>query len=180
MSQTPTHERQSYRLKHHNYAETRAYHITACSFHRQLIFSEIVDACIHLFPIGRIIDEEIRKTPLMRPNVILDTYVVMPNHVHIILILTEAEEDAPVPRQFEAPKPGTLSSILNGLKSACTSRVRKELGPSDAKVWQGRFYDRVIRDEDELNRTRQYIHDNPAQWQDDHENPINYRKLRHP
>ena len=128
---------------------------------------------MHLSGIGKIIDEEIRKTAGMRSDVIVDTYCVMPNHVHLILILTE-EESAGVPRTFEAPASGSVPSIINGLKAACTSRARKELGLPTLVIWQGRFHDRVIRNEEELQRTREYIHNNPGQWQDDHDNPANF------
>jgi len=171
------HHRTSYRLRYHNYAETRAYHITICSHERALIFGEIIDARMHLFGIGRIIDEEIRKTGAMRSGVTIDTYAVMPNHVHLILILTE-ESLAEVPRAFEAPKSGTVSSIINGFKASCTSRARKELGLNGIVIWQGRFHDRVIRDEEELQHTREYIRNNPGQWQDDHENPANIPAAR--
>jgi putative transposase len=166
-----THHRQSYRLRHHSYSETRAYHITICSHNRDTIFGDVTHATVILSPIGKIIDEEIRKTPTVRSEVIVDTYVVMPNHVH--LILTD-DSNAMAPREFEPPQAGTISSVINGLKAACTSRVRKEIGPPGIVIWQGRFYDRVIRDDEELQRTRQYIIDNPAQWEDDHENPKNY------
>jgi putative transposase len=175
--QPTSHNRQSYRLRYHSYAEASAYHITICSHQRQLIFGKIIDAQMHLSPIGKIIDEEIRKTIAMRKDVIVDTYTVMPNHVHIIFILTETK-DAPVARKFEAPASDTISSIVNGMKACCTSRVRKELGPSDAAIWQSRFHDRLIRDEAELNLTRAYIINNPGAWEDDPENPERMLKMR--
>lgn len=174
--QTTEHHRQSYRLRYHNYAETRAYHITICSRDRALIFGDVIDATMHLSTIGKIIEEEIQKTATMRSGGVIDAHVVMPNHVHLILILTEAS-DAPAPRGFEAPHSGTISSIINGLKAACTSRVRKELRMASAVIWQSRFFDRVIRDEEELMRTRQYIQDNPGKWQDDHDNPANFERI---
>jgi putative transposase len=168
MSELPN--RKSYRIRCHNYAEANAYHITICAHRRQLLFGSVIDAKMHLSATGTILEEEIQRTGLLREQVVIDSHIVMPNHVHVILVLTGGA-DAPAPRTFAAPASGTVSSMINGWKAACTSRIRKEIGPPSLVVWQPRFYDRLIRDENELEYTRHYILNNPGAWEDDPENP---------
>ena len=169
--------RKSYRIRYHNYAEANAYHITICAHRHQLLFGRVIDAQMCLNATGRIIEEEIQRTATMRESVVIDTHIVRPNHVHVLLILTDGAE-APAPRRFAAPASGTVSSIINALKAACTSRIRKEIGPATMVVWQARFHDRLIRDENELQQTRHYILNNPGAWEADPENPERKQRRR--
>ncbi len=168
MSEPP--DRKSYRIRYHNYAEANAYHVTICAHRRELLFGNVVDATMRVNAMGTILEEEIQRTATLREQAIIDSHIVMPNHIHILLILTGGAE-APAPRTFAAPASGTVSSLINGLKASCTSRIRKEIGPTTRVVWQPRFYDRLIRDENELEHTRHYIRNNPGAWEDDPENP---------
>ena len=92
----------------------------------------------------------------------------MPNHVHLIVIITESD-DVETPRRgvsTETPnhwKPGALGVIINQLKGACARRIRSEIDPGFA--WQARYYDHIIRTDDDLNHLRDDIHANPANWQ---------------
>ncbi|MGH3087679.1 MAG: transposase [Rubrobacteraceae bacterium] len=98
------------------------------------------------------------NTDTIRPNTTLDKWVIMPNHLHAIIV-------------FAAISSGSLGSIIGQFKSVCTKRIRAE-GLHDFS-WQSRFYDRIIRGERELDNVRQYITDNPAKWDMDRENPAN-------
>ena len=169
--------RRSYRVPGFSYGSIGAYHVTLCSHERQLIFSSLdAQGSIELFEVGRIIDEEWRKIGELRPGVIVDDYVVMPNHLHGILLFTDGMSEE-VQRTFGGSLPDTLSSILSQTKLAVTKRIWQVPSWKNKKIWQPRFHDRIIRDESELNRTRQYIHDNPLQWADDMENPEVVRRL---
>ncbi len=124
-----------------------------------MIFSEI----------GKIVFDEWIKTPTIRQNVELDAFVVMPNHFHGIIILKNIDDHANVEttRRVVSTKTlpaGSLGAVIAQFKSICTKRIRKMYNPDFR--WQSRFYDRVIRDEPELNRIREYIRNNPARWQD--------------
>ena len=123
---------------------------------------------------GRIVDEEWRRAEEVRPFVQLDEFVVMPNHVHGIVILGDdvAGETSHrlvstgTPGSVRGPlKPGTLSSIVGQFKSVCTKRIWAT-GRHDF-AWQPRFYDHVIRNDESLAMIREYIRGNPAKWETD-------------
>lgn len=96
------------------------------------------------------------------PAAALDSFVIMPNHVHGILLFTEDVGAAACPAQCGRAR--TLQTVVGSFKSA----VSRQIGVS---IWQRNYWERVIRNEDELNRIRTYIDKNPARWQNDPENP---------
>jgi len=148
---------------------------------------------MQLNEIGEIVRNELLRTEQMRPEVIIDEFVVMPNHLHGIILIQDG--DAGVSRNFvaahrvrpcsapglptkrpygRAPQhrtSGTLGSIIAGFKSATTRRINNFLRTSDYPIWQRNYYEHVIRSEQDLDRIRQYIRDNPARWVNDPENP---------
>jgi len=117
----------------------------------------------------QVVEEAWARLPQHHPNVRTDVFVVMPNHVHGIVWLA-----APVVKQPAADgihtAPGSLSTIVRSFKSSVSRELRLQ-GLVEGTVWQQSFWDRVIRNEDELNRIRQYIAFNPIAWEFDHENP---------
>jgi REP element-mobilizing transposase RayT len=165
----------SARLPGWDYASAGYYFVTIVTHGRIPYFGEILAGKMHLSPIGAIVAEEWSKTPQIRPNIQLDEWVIMPNHLHGIIIITTVE----TPRRgvsterrgvsTKAWKPNTLGSILNQFKSVCTKRIRLACNPDFG--WQPRFHDHIIRDEKSLERIRAYIRYNPLQWSQDGENP---------
>ena len=133
---------------------------------RKSFFGTIENGETYLSPLGEIIVQEWEKTALLRESVELDEYVVMPNHLHGIIILKQVVE---TPRwgvlKWGNSKSDTLGTIIGQFKSACTRRIRANYDMDFA--WQSRFYDHVIRDEIDLQRIRKYIHDNPVKWEMD-------------
>ena len=113
---------------------------------------------------GNIVLEEIHRTEEIRENVTIDSWVVMPNHVHLILLI-HSEDFVETPRrgvsteEQQSWKSGCLGAIINQLKGACTRRIRSMINPDFA--WQSRFYDHVIWTEQDLDDLRQYIQRNP-------------------
>ncbi len=104
------------------------------------------------------------KFPTVQP----ETHVVMPNHFHAIIItgpLQGAHIGAPLPEIVQWFKTMTTNEYIRRVKA-------DGWPPFPGRLWQRNYYERIIRDEDEMNRTRQYIVDNPAKWADDPENPI--------
>ncbi len=236
---------ESTRLPDYDYASSGWYHVVVCTKHRACWFGEIVDGIMGLSSSGCIVADEWLQTPHIRPYVVLDAWIVMPNHVHGIPGIVDRNVETPrrgvsetsashnperetprlgvseksssrnperetlrravsetsssrnpereTPRlgvseksssrnpQRETPHRGVstgaadelarqpLGVILGQIKSACTKRIR-EAGIGDF-AWQPRFYDRVIRDERELNATRRYILDNPLNWEADRYHP---------
>ena len=119
---------------------------------------------------------------MIRRNVTLDHYVVMPNHLHGIIIIVESPQSDRIsgPAVVETSRrdvstvpsgvqSGSLGAIIGQIKSVCTKRIWAS-GSRDF-AWQPRFYDHIIRDEPSLNRIRQYVVDNPARWGEDRYNP---------
>ena len=102
----------------------------------------------------------------------LDAFVVMPNHVHGILIITD-EGGGGWQAHTAMPTTKTLGRLLGAFKTKSTRWINEMRGTPSLPVWQRNYYDHVVRDDDELNRIREYIADNPRKWAEDPENPGN-------
>jgi REP element-mobilizing transposase RayT len=124
------------------------------------------------------VEEAWHQIPFHFPNARLDESVVMPNHVHGIVwivganTVVGAQHAAPLPAaRTPAVKQGSLGAIVRSFKAAAAKRVNEIRGTPGASVWQRNYYERVIRNEDELGSSRDYIHVNPLKWELDRENP---------
>jgi REP element-mobilizing transposase RayT len=163
---------------------------------------EIVDGQMQLNGIGKIVEEEWLRTSNIRPDIQLDSYVVMPNHIHGIIVLNEngrtlqsdkpvganchspqektqnnpfyngAYIDTPLQNKFRSPS-NTVGAIVRGFKSTTTKCINEILATPGMRFWQRNYFDRVIRNDKELDKIRDYIHNNVLQWamkKDDPEN----------
>ncbi len=125
---------------------------------------------------GQIVEAAWLSTPHLRRNVELDAFVVMPNHFHAVLVITDridatsTDKSAPTPSTLRSPSQ-TLGAVVRGFKATATKQIGEFLGVGRAPLWQRNYYERIIRNEAELQRVRQYIEDNPARWSSDSENP---------
>jgi putative transposase len=165
------HHRRSLRLEDYNYAHSGAYFITIVAQNRQCIFGEVVNGKIELNQFGHILAEEWEKSESIRQEIELDAFVVMPNHIHGIVIMNSdvgATGRSPSP---SGPPKRSLGAFVGGFKSAVTTRINQFRGTPGAAIWQRNYYEHVIRNEESLNRIRQYIVDNPTRWSFDPENP---------
>ena len=151
----------------YDYARPGGYFITIVTMGRDEIFGEIVNGVMRLSAEGAGVADVWANLPRHYPHVSLDAFVVMPNHVHGIVVLGHDAVDG----QGRVP----LSEVVRGFKTYAARRVNGIRGVSGTPVWQRNYYDRVIRDERELQNIRRYIAENPARWDDDSENP---RRLR--
>ncbi|MEW6368810.1 MAG: hypothetical protein AB1714_29630 [Acidobacteriota bacterium] len=124
---------------------------------------------------GTIVAEEWVKTPQLRPNVGLDAWVIMPNQIHGIVLISDGRgtaRRAPTMERFGAPVVGSLPTVVRAFKSATTKRINDLRCTPATTVWQRNYYEHVIRDEGDLMRARWYIAGNPAKWvQDEHHTP---------
>ena len=175
------HHRRTIRLKGWNYSNTEAYFITVCSRNREFLFGKILDGKMQLNEYGRIAETEWLQTAAVRSNVELDEYIIMPNHIHGILVIINngrgVLQYAPTEeRSFRSPTQ-TIGAIVRGFKSATTKHINIKRDTPRYPVWQRNYYEHIIRNENELNRIRQYIIENPIRWEEDPENPENI-KLR--
>ena len=171
--------RRSIRLQGYDYASEGAYFVTMVTAGRECLFGEIRDESVRLSPIGGAVEEEWLRTAAMRAEVELDAFVVMPNHVHGIIVVAEAPVGAQGLAPLQGPdssipsrRPRTLGSLIAGFKAPCTNRINDLRDSPGVPVWQRNYHDRIIRNEAELNRIRQYIINNPANWSLDPENPV--------
>jgi putative transposase len=166
------HHRRSIRLPAYDYAGPGAYFVTLVTYARECLFGQVIDSEMRLNVLGEVVAEEWRRTGEIRREVQLDLSVVMPNHIHGIVII--GDQTMNVGAHGRAPlhrSPRSLGSFIAGFKSAVTKRINEIQGTPRLQVWQRNYYEHVIRSEEELHQIRQYITDNPAQWDDDVENP---------
>jgi putative transposase len=146
------------RLPDHDYALPGAYFVTVCALNRECILSRSKEDRVELLEIGLIVHECWTAIPEHHRGWAVDEFVVMPNHVHGILM----HED--VGAGYIRP----LQRVMSTFKAAASRRV-------GGKVWQRGYHDRVIRDEEELAALREYIQTNPLRWALDRENPEHQR-----
>lgn len=167
-------KRRSIRLKDYDYTQNGAYFVTICTFQRYEWFGEIRDDSMNLNRVGRIAQDCWLQISDHFPHVELDEFVVMPNHLHgILVIMHDAGARHVVPLQsaaFAQPIAGSLPTIIRSFKAAVTKQINRSHLPSE-RIWQRNYYEHIIRSETSLNAIRQYIQANPAQWESDEENP---------
>jgi REP element-mobilizing transposase RayT len=164
---------ESSRLPDWDYTSPGYYFVTICTHKLCPFFGEVVGGYMKLSPIGEIVADEWQRTATIRKIVSLDEWVMMPNHIHGIILLLEhtVETTRRVVSTNTKLKPNSLGSIIGQIKSICTKHIRAAGYPDFA--WQARFYDHIIRDDLSLQTIREYIQNNPGEWELDHENPQN-------
>jgi putative transposase len=179
-SSTPTekHHRRSIRLKEYDYSSAGAYFITICIKERRCVLGKIHNSGVLLSLIGKIVNRCRKEIPHHFSYAKLDVFVVIPNHFHGIIVITNdgrgVQLNAPTknasnPCELISPKQKTLSVSIRTFKVAVTTNCKKN-GYHDF-IWQRNYYERIIRNEDELSEIREYILYNPLQWQFDRGNP---------
>ena len=171
------HHRRSIRLPGYDYSQAGAYFVTIVAQNRETLFGEVVNAEMKLSQFGQIADECWRAIPEHFPNVELGAHVIMPNHVHGIILINEDDSrnnvgatqcvapTAPGIRRPKGPKQRSLGSIIGSFKSAVSHKINKQL--SATGIWQRNYYEHIIRDETSLEKIRTYIIDNPHNWETD-------------
>ncbi len=182
------HHRRSIRLKGYDYAQPGAYLLTLCTYQRQCLFGEIREGRMYLNQIGNIVAQEWMRSSKIRQEIELDEWVIMPNHLHGIVIITDTKTDANIvgahgraPLQANASnpspinrKPRSLSSFVAGFKSSVTKRINIIRQAPGIPIWQRNYHEKIVRYKASLHPIRQYILNNPQGWNDDKENPKYY------
>ena len=175
--------RKPLRLPGYDYAHPGAYFLTICSHRRLPLFGEAFEDRMRLNAFGQAVQACWAELPQHFPHVELDAFIVMPNHVHGVILIHDlgrqnaapenvgATHASPLPKRASGPRPRSLASIAGSLKSAATRRINQLRGTPGAPVWQRNYYEHIIRDEAALNRIRAYIQTNPQRWHFDVENP---------
>jgi len=176
MEDTSSRRRKPTRLPDYDYAQPGAYFVTIVTEGRMELFGHIHNNIMCLNIPGGIVWQVWDDLPSHYNNVQLDAFVVMPNHVHGIIFLTESpdvgEGLSPSPTD-DGRKTHGLPEIVGQLKSYSSRRTNQYRKTPGMTVWQRSFHDRIIRNDRELSATREYIAYNPLVWALDAENPAN-------
>mgnify|MGYP001443214325 CR=1 FL=1 len=151
--------RKHLRLRTYDYSASGAYFVTICTHERRCLLGEIIEGKMLLNQLGEIVAEECRRLAGIRPHISVDMFVVMPNHVHIILFIDQTVDTEPM----------KLGQIVRLFKGRVVRRIRQS--GYDLFSWQRGYYDHVIRGEKGLQRIREYVVNNPAKWEEDRNNP---------
>ncbi len=169
------HHRQSIRLKDYDYSENGYYFVTICAKDRIEYFGKIINGKMVLNEMGKITDQCWREIPKHFPDVLLDEYIVMPDHIHGVIAIGKqnpivGNENFRSLRGWRGAKSRSLSSIIRGFKIGVT---KWHCQNNYDFAWQKSFYDHIIRNEKSLNKIREYIRNNPPRWELDRNNPEN-------
>ena len=163
----------SARLQHYDYGQNGAYFVTICSKNKQCFFGEIIDGQMQYSAMGNIARDCWIAIPEHFEFVVLGEWVVMPNHVHGVIVIDKNDDDT-VETQYIAslqhknkfgPQSKNLASIIRGFKIGVTKYARQNTNIFN--VWQSRFYDHIIRNEKSHQKINEYIINNPLNWQID-------------
>jgi REP element-mobilizing transposase RayT len=171
------HHRRSIRLKDYDYSRRGAYFVTVCTRNKQPLFGEIIDGVMHQNDVAEIARKYWLEIPNHFSNVTLDQFVIMPNHVHGIIVITDdmvgAKHASPLrsyKTKIHGAKPKSLGTIIASFKSATTKQINLLLKTPGNPHWQRNYYEHIIRNEQELNKIKRYIINNPPRWEYDREN----------
>ena len=159
------HHRRSIRLKDYDYTRPGAYFVTIATYERVECLGEVVDGEMSLSEEGRIAAETLQWVAGRYSYAELDAWVVMPNHVHAIIVFTDDDVGTNTYRR----KP--LGRIIGVFKTVSTKRVNQLQDTPGRLLWQRNYYEHVIRNGRSLERLRRYIVSNPDRWPGDPEHP---------
>jgi putative transposase len=180
------HHRRSIRLKHYDYTQPGAFFVTVVAWRRQMTFGQIHAGELQLSPAGEIVWQVWENLPRHFQNITLGNAMVMPNHFHGIIFingrgeasagitctspLTHLADASPIHSPQGTPA-GSLRAIIQNFKSISSRKIAQNMDKSASPVWQRNYYERVVRNDDELRQLSEYILNNPLSWDTDEENP---------
>lgn len=165
------HHRRSTRLKEYDYSQAGMYFITLVTCNRIHLFGNIENDCMMLNGYGAIACKEWMNTEKIRKNMTLGEMIVMPNHVHGIIIINDAyasntgEEMSNLNQKLQSASQA-IGSVIRGYKSAVTKQINA-IRQTTESVWQRNYYEHIIRDEQSYQRIFDYISTNPSRWKED-------------
>jgi len=157
--------RNSNRLSGYNYVQAGAYFITLCSYRRKSIFGAVSNGEMVLSTGGEIVQAEWLRTAALRKYLELDIFMVMPNHFHALVLFNQAWNGDVEPMEQTRRQRGDLGFLVAGFKAAVTKRIHAlSLFPGQP-IWQRNYYDHIIRGEEDYEKIREYIFNNPLKWE---------------
>jgi len=153
--------RKNPRLKDFNYASAGAYFVTICTHHKQTIFGQVTSGTMVLNPYGQHAERTWMNIPQHFQSVLLDEFIVMPNHMHGIVFIDRERARHASPLQ-QAP---SLGAVIGSFKSAAARDINRQRATPGEPVWQRNYHEHVIRNEKTLSEIREYIANNPLKWE---------------
>ena len=163
------HHRPSVRLNGYDYAQPGAYFVTVCTRGRACLFGHVLNGEMHLNEAGEIVASVWDGLPDRFPGMEPDAFVVMPNHVHAIIVFVGAGLALPEGQGAASSAP-TLANVVRAFKSLSAIHVNRRLMRSGS-LWHRSYYEHIVRTDAELTAIHEYIQANPARWDDDENNP---------
>ncbi len=165
-------KRKQIRLRDYDYSSSGAYFVTICTHDRRCILSDIAVGALHEAPaisvrltqLGQIVDETIRSLPERYSDLAVDQYVVMPNHIHLLLRIKAERALREAPLRENGTR-SLLAKAVGYLKMNSSKRIH-EIKP-EMQVWQRSYHEHVIRNEEDYRQIWEYIDTNPARWAED-------------
>jgi REP element-mobilizing transposase RayT len=181
------HHRRSIRLKGYDYSQAGAYFVTLVTWHREMMFGEVVNGEMMLNRTGEIVQKWWNEIPIHFSNVEIGAFAIVPNHVHGIIFIMDRRGTVSVPNDNvchhaqggETPplRMPTLGQIVAFFKYQSTKEMNLLNNTGTVtKFWQRNYYEHIIRNEKDLQNKTDYINANPLLWDEDDENPINLNK----
>ena len=185
MTHHPESHRRSIRLKGYDYTQSGVYFLTVVVQDRLCLFGNVVDQEMRPNEAGEMVRRLWERLPDRFPCIQLDAFVVMPNHIHGILVIDSpvgalfvgTHRGAPNPTRATTRVAPTLGAVIGAYKSLTTRAYVKGVNagpwpPFRKRLWQRNYYEHVVRNDASLAELRQYILNNPARWAFDRENPL--------
>jgi REP element-mobilizing transposase RayT len=170
--------RQSIRLKGFDYSCDGAYFLTICVQNRECLFGEIQKENMILNDYGKIVREIWEDLPTTIVDIDLDEYIIMPNHFHAIIIIDKSVKSTGFYESLnishEKDRRKMILPKVVGKFKMLTAKAINQMRGTEGKFWQRNYYEIIIRSEEDLHRIREYIINNPMEWDRDENNPSNY------
>ncbi len=170
--------RRSIRLPGADYTEAGGYFVTICTAQKQEILGSIQNGQVLLSALGGIVRGCLVQVPNHFAHASIKEYVVMPNHVHVIIALgvgaryiVPLHQRARTPERFQKPVKGSIPTIIRTFKAAVVREAGKELNMHGEEIWQRNYFERVLRNGQEHADASRYVMENPMRWEWDAENP---------
>lgn len=176
----PKFKRRSLRLPNYDYSQPGAYFITICSWQRACLFGKVIDGIMHLNQIGGIARDQWLRLGLRFPHSDIYSYIIMPNHMHGIIVINSEISDTPESLEGSTctplaqthcarkhVSPGSLGAIVRAYKASVSWYIHALGGFNRKPIWQRNYYEHIIRDEQELQTIHDYIETNPQTWEQD-------------
>lgn len=182
------HHRRSIRLSDYDYTQDGVYAVTICTHERACLFGEVIGEAMVLNTLGQIAEACWTAIPTHFPQIELDAFVIMPNHMHGMVVINQkpvislkpnigendgvgARHASPLQKARGTAK-GSLGAIVGSYKSAVSKRINDARATPGAPLWQRNYYEQVVRNDTMFHALCEYIWANPANWTLDQENPL--------